>query len=51
MEREEMRGEMEAMMKQLSPGRQRQLLELARALRRVENRLDEPPASDGEVAP
>lgn len=43
---EELRQEMEAVMKQLSPGRQRQLLELALAFKRAENCLD--PFSDEE---
>lgn len=46
---EELRQEMEAIMKQLSPGRQRQLLELALAFKKAENCLD--PPADEEEAP
>ena len=42
MEQEKMRQEMEAVMKQLSPDRQRQLLELAQAFKKAEDCLDAP---------
>lgn len=47
MEQEELRRELEAAMKQLSLGRQRQLLELALAFKKAENCLDPPPDQEG----
>ncbi len=44
MKQEDMRREMEAIMEQLSPNRQRYLLELARASKKAEGYLDEPDA-------
>lgn len=43
MSQEEIRREMEEIMRQLSPNRQRYLLELARASKKAECYLDPPP--------
>lgn len=43
---EELQKEMAAIMKQLSPGRQLQLLELAQAFKKAENCLQLPPKEE-----
>lgn len=48
-EQEELCQEMAAVMKQLSPGRQRQLLELALAFKRAESCLGPSPPDEEEI--